>query len=397
MDPLVPRVVARFKAPLVARVVARFIAATTPSRAALAFLTKAAKGIKGGMDIEALKEALPLIGWEIDEVVVSLPVDGEKVSGQLSAQFQKNGFGKYDRFMGGSLHEEKPIYIYNEAQARGLFQDIKAFVTETSSKTGPSSIKLGEIVLRNLNIVQDPQHRPDDAPRWIISFYEAWVGVTGWKLKTSKGEVLFTPKMNYRGNMEPLTETGSDRFWTFAYKAGLKELANDFLTNMGAEVVQNVLKPVDPRTLENTGTCPCCFRNTKMIKTRMMRHGWAVSGQRQRGVWGLTWHTGPCFGVGYEPFEISPEGTKDYLKQAIEPQLKSIEKNLARLKSRPDPLTVVIRDKPQDLGQNDPKYEEYLKNALANTESQQRMVEQERDDLVARIQSWKPRPLYGKS
>ena len=373
----------------------RFFTATTPSRGALAFLTKAAKGIKGGMDIEDLREALPLIGWSIEEVIVPFPVDGEKAAGHMKDIFAKNGFGKHDRPLGVGMHEEHPMYIRDEGQAKGFYQDIKAFVTETSSKTGPTHISLGEVVLRNLGLRQEV-----NGSRWILSFYEAWVGVTGWTVTTPKGGVTFTPKMSYSGRMEPLSEKGSDRFWTFAYKAGLKDLAKNFLEGMGTEVVQNVLKPVDPRTLENTGTCPACFGNTKMAKGRMMRHGWAVAGRRQRGVSGLSWHTGPCFGVGYEPFEVSPEGTKDYLKESLLPDLKRAEDILDRLKARPTLMVEVKRlsngdTKAEEINESHKDYERVLASRITEVQDRIEMLSQERAEITERIRTWEPRPLYG--
>jgi hypothetical protein len=387
MDPLTPRVTARFKkAAMAARVVSRFKEAAGPSRGALAFLTKSAKGIKGGFDIDALKEALPLIGWSIEDTVVAVPIDGEKAAGQIRPILTKHGLGKYDYFHGG-LKEEKVLYVLADTDGKALFDDIKAFVTESSA---PTSIKVGEVVLKGFKLDREGQ-----AGRWLLKFMESWVGVEGWTVKSPKGSVTFTPKMSYTGRMEPLAEKGSDRFWTFAYKAGLKEAATAFLASMGTDVVQDILKPVDPRTLQNTGTCPACFMNTKMIKGRMIRHGWQVGGRRQRGVWGLTWHSGPCFGVGYQPFELSPEGTKAYVREALVPALAQTEDKIGKLKSRPLKLTVEIKGKPEEIDESHQDYERHLKTQLNHAEQTMKGLEAEHEDLKARINTWKLQPLPG--
>jgi hypothetical protein len=111
--------------PLSLRVASRFKKATEPSRGALAFLTKSAKGIKGSIFISALKEALPLIGWSIEDVIVALPVDGYKASGRFRHILTKYGVHKFSGFTSGGISEEKLLYLdaNEEEQAKGLFAD----------------------------------------------------------------------------------------------------------------------------------------------------------------------------------------------------------------------------------------------------------------------------------
>jgi hypothetical protein len=366
------------------------------SREALAFLTKAAKGIKGGLDIKALQEALPVLGWSIQDVTVTTPIDGEKVTGQMKDIFQKNGIARGEKFYESyDSPGKKRLFVEGEA-AKNLFRDIKTIVTETSNKKPPVA-GLGEMILRNLQI---ETIRPG---QWIISFCESWLGFPGWLVKNSQGsQVIFTPKMAYHGRLEPIQETGSTRFWTFAYKSGLKEAARSFLDTMGTDVVQNILKPVDPRTLINTGTCPVCFENIKLVQGRMMRHGWRVAGRRQRGAIGMTRHTGPCFGVGYEPFEISPQGTKDYLKKSLLPAIEKAKNNLAFLKTRPVLRRETrgryiqgkwVRDN-EDIDPTHYEYDRYLESEMDKMRQFLSALEDERDMLSNRIAAWKPKPLY---
>lgn len=71
-----------------------------------------------------------------------------------------------------------------------------------------------------------------------------------------------------------------------------------------------------PRTQENTGTCPCCFLNVKLKNGYTVLHGYKRPGD------GAT--SGRCFGVGYPPFEVSREGTRDYLA-VIQQEIKGLE------------------------------------------------------------------------
>ena len=86
------------------------------------------------------------------------------------------------------------------------------------------------------------------------------------------------------------------------------------------------------RTLDNTGTCPVCSMNVKLSVGKIVDHGYRVIWNQQQG---------NCFGVGFEPFEVSPEGTKRYLK-ALKNSLVGVEQaideiNKARLFSTSEP------------------------------------------------------------
>ena len=58
------------------------------------------------------------------------------------------------------------------------------------------------------------------------------------------------------------------------------------------------------RTLENTGTCPCCGKNVKMLGGRMVDHGFTL----YHG-----FRNGNCFGVNRDPWELSPQGKIDFI------------------------------------------------------------------------------------
>lgn len=61
-----------------------------------------------------------------------------------------------------------------------------------------------------------------------------------------------------------------------------------------------------PRTIENTGTCAVCGMNVKLdVEGNIVHHGFQVKWNQRMG---------KCFGVGYKPFELSPEGAVQYKK-----------------------------------------------------------------------------------
>lgn len=63
------------------------------------------------------------------------------------------------------------------------------------------------------------------------------------------------------------------------------------------------------RTLDNTGTCPCCGRNVKLrYDSRMVDHGFNLR---------YGFRNGNCFGVGKLPWEVSPQGKIDFISALV--------------------------------------------------------------------------------
>jgi len=64
--------------------------------------------------------------------------------------------------------------------------------------------------------------------------------------------------------------------------------------------------PANARTLDHTGTCGCCNRNVKLRpEGTMWDHGYMIGGKGSKGY--SCFRVGSCFGVGYQPIEVSPE------------------------------------------------------------------------------------------
>lgn len=81
------------------------------------------------------------------------------------------------------------------------------------------------------------------------------------------------------------------------------------------------------RTLENTGTCPCCFVNVKLTPGGdTVLHGYTRPGGGSV--------SGKCFGVGYPSFEVSPEGTRDYI-QSLQWEIQAKERDKQALADAP--------------------------------------------------------------
>jgi len=62
------------------------------------------------------------------------------------------------------------------------------------------------------------------------------------------------------------------------------------------------------RTIENTGTCGCCGKNVKMDNGKLVAHGYTIK---------YGFQSGNCFGVGYEPVEVSSDAIVAYLAALV--------------------------------------------------------------------------------
>lgn len=87
------------------------------------------------------------------------------------------------------------------------------------------------------------------------------------------------------------------------------------------------------------GTCAVCFGEFAVtVRDQIQRHGWKESGGRRAGHYGLTTHSGECFGVGYPPYEYSKEGTEAYLGR-LEGALQAEKRTYLQLEAGPAVLT----------------------------------------------------------
>lgn len=143
------------------------------------------------------------------------------------------------------------------------------------------------------------------------------------------------------------------------------------------------------RTRENTGTCPCCFKEYKLISNKMVHHGYQRPGHG--------YIVGDCFGVGYKPFEKSPDGTKDYKKE-LEKLLTKEETHLKALKSG---KIVQLHHstnfrgirKVEMITQTHEEWDKTLKIAITNSETQVKYIKQDIGTLDKKLDGWKEENL----
>jgi len=172
-----------------------------------------------------------------------------------------------------------------------------------------------------------------------------------------------------------------------------KEISDTFKILKG-QVVKG-RKPSDKprqtpeRTLENTGTCPCCGRNIKLMSNgTMVEHGFTIkSGFRN----------GNCFGVGFKPWEVSPEGAIAMIK-SDESRIAHDREFLINLQTT-NTLKVKARgsygvfpkfDLIELTEENSKEFERHRSIQIANTENLIEFLMKSIEINTNRVENWKP-------
>jgi len=104
---------------------------------------------------------------------------------------------------------------------------------------------------------------------------------------------------------------------------------------------------------------------------------------------------GQTFGVGYEPFELSAEGSKDYLSKSLTPLLEGRKDYLRRLKTgEVDKINIAGLDRPPKyIVPTDLDWDRVLKRTIDAVEHDIKYIQMDVDVYKRLVQHWKVRPL----
>lgn len=370
------------------------------SPGAIAMLRSIARGTKiGKINPNVLTEALAAVGWTVtEEVGIVQMKESRQMEKWLPAEALAEGRAS------GHLSKSDLgcIYFDSAEQADRAEQILHRKITVVpKAPTNPVSGQVYAVKMRTVPSPWNPTLMRIEADLWLL-------GVPGYRIESPKGSsVTVAPKLSYKGNILDPVEDGLPGLWQWAYKNGLQETCARFIEDFGGdEAAARASNPGAMRSLDNTGTCGCCFNNVKLTSGgEIMRHGWKVQGYRSWGSYGNSWHSSACFGMGYPPFERSKASAVDYLKEAVQPSIKRAHEALREHLKYPDTLTHFdYRGKPTAVPKPenfDPKdrwtpYAEAWRVIRGRIEKDIGEMEQLERTLEARIAAWKPMPLPGE-
>lgn len=182
------------------------------------------------------------------------------------------------------------------------------------------------------------------------------------------------------------------------YKAVLKvadewaEISNCFKEIKKRNLIIKGHKPsqrkTKERTTENTGTCPCCHRNIKLDDGKIVHHGFEIS---------HGFRNGACFGVGYLPLEVSPEGKSAFLKQHVLKLYAEVQNKDSITHAKEIRETVGMGRHAKNVTHvcGTPEFARLQKQKLAQIEGNIRYLKASIEQLSREIAAWTRKPLPG--
>ena len=131
-----------------------------------------------------------------------------------------------------------------------------------------------------------------------------------WKLSGVRKAVRAVRITSPDGDFYDIEDNGKTPpagVWTWLYKKGIDKKAAEWMAGSGQnekDAKKKALKNYSEN--EYLGTCGVCGNVQKLKGRNLVLHGY----QRP----GFGWINGKCFGVGYEPWELSSKAAEDYIK-----------------------------------------------------------------------------------
>lgn len=180
----------------------------------------------------------------------------------------------------------------DEASARAKYDALKAIEVEGA----PAAPQDGVEYARNVGEYRTWRRGGESGPTFWGCDYSRFITRAGYRFTSPEGETHDLVPGWYTRVL-----TASDAFRL------LKEKTS-YLAQVSLKLGMEPHEPAEPRTQENTGSCPVCFGNFKLHTSgarTMVLHGFTRPRYEHCTV-------GRCSGVGHEPWELSPKGTAEY-------------------------------------------------------------------------------------
>lgn len=144
------------------------------------------------------------------------------------------------------------------------------------------------------------------------------------------------------------------------------------------------------------GTCPVCYGQHKLHKGVVVLHGYLRPGDG--------YIRGNCPGVGWQPFELSPDGTIAFIEGHLQPDLDRSEQFLNKLLDGSITELRVEVYEPVGWGKRERKFKtitpddvnwrSVLRSTTINTENHIRYVKRDIDERTQKVAAWRLEPVH---
>jgi hypothetical protein len=319
-------------------------------------LLKLRKGADSGIKMPELVQVLEQLGFTFTEALV----------------LRSENYGNPESF--SHAHEQTARADWEQAKAN-----------EVQSLPKPAQLQ------KNKTYYLDVSELQQTPTGWFFTA-QVWKAVIGTRVTAPNHQVFDSPK-DFDQFLRGYPQNNGLLKW-LKEDAKYLDLINDRLKTEPYEVERAKAK-TPPRSRENTGTCPACFGNFKLVpRTKRGRDktmpGMTLHGYKRPGRG--TIH-GNCLGQDWPPFELSPEGTLAFI-DALERSQERLQGHLKRLQqgevsSLPTTMNRMV-DQDAVAGE---VWKRLLEREVSTTESQIHMLEGDLKRLQQHVSTWKQEPL----
>jgi hypothetical protein len=322
-------------------------------------LLKLRKNATGTLTFAKLVNVLDAVGWGIEGVIDWVPM-------HIPATSTKEALPKIES-----------IFRHNNIEALIEHREklLRAMVGGPSPEETTSPSEAGEVLIGNVG-----EMRKIEDPRYANFTYDEWRGAEGVVVDTVSGErsgpILHSRyDVENRGkNIEPNRLVHD--VWRWMMNNGIEEAIAEVL-----DIPVHV--PASERTRENTGTCPACWGNYKLDGAVLVMHGYRRPG--------FGYITGKCFGVGYEPAEVSSRGISAVRDELLVPDFEGTEESIDNAEA--GKVTKLEGRKGEIVDESDPRFKGLLRDLVEHLKRKAKHLRAEIDVYDKLLVAWHPRPM----
>ncbi len=290
----------------------------------------------------------------------------------------------------GAVHVQ---YVGRGIGSAEEMAELQAIDKSHEVKSLPVSPRVDEIYVMD---IREPEPVHPGSPQYALHC-EVWVGAAGFKITSPEGKTFEAlpykgawDKGNINGDLRKLPKLGPKPLSKFIgshrYVSWLMQETR-FKQQVLDALGMDEHKKAAPRTEENTGSCPCCFRSIKLKwsaqSPTMVNHGFKRPG------WGR--QEGNCMGVGFPPFEVSPRGTH-HLVESLEKQRERVQFTLDNIDTI-DVLVLVPGDVRSVVKREDARWDKAVDTYQKNAPRLVKWLDDDIKRLAKMIADWKEQPL----
>lgn len=317
-------------------------------------LEKIRKGTTSNLNLKQIQSVLPYLDIDIKRKPIAILLSDKDLEPRLDREILKEK---------GSYPKSIKFYVMVFKQDPNTPKIIQKLYNEYKKLDRPNQPKnkvYYKTYISDISQIQHDQYHEVQKMGFEILLYR---GAIGYEVDTGK---------------ETYTQDDFTKILHWLYNH--TEIKSHAASLLGKQ--EHIPGGSSVRDLTNTGICAVCFKNVKL------RHGYIVDHGYKRP--GIGYHVGLCPGVRWPPYEISFEGTQNYIDKYLLPNLKNQQKILDDiLNDNVETITTQRGSKKIEITSNDPSWDRALKYYKIQTENNIRYLKKDIAEMKQKVHEWK--------